>query len=120
MSFNMEEFVAQPSDEMLNTCTKEQLMQIAEHYEIELTSQIKKTKATVYETIKNLLTDREVLAAKREDPVTASVSMTPRSDGELRLKEMEIDKEFALRKLEFENMERQRQSQRNANSNLSW
>ena len=109
MSFNMEEFVAQPSEEMLNTCTKEQLMQIAEHYEIELTSQIKKTKATVYETIKNLLTDREVLAAKREDPVTASVSMIPRSDSELRLKEMEIDKEFALRKLEFENMERQRQ-----------
>ena len=120
MSFNMEEFVAQPSEEILKTCTKEQLLQIAEHYEIELTSQIKKAKATVYEAVKDFLIDREVMAAKREDPVTASVFMTPRSDSELRLKEMEIDKEFALRKLEFENMERQRQSQRNSNSNLSW
>ena len=109
MSFNMEEFVAQPSEEMLKTCTKEQLLQVAEHFKIELTSQIKKTKATVYETIKDFLIDREVMAAKRDDPVTPSASLTPSSDSEVRPKEKEIDKELALKKLEFEDIERQRQ-----------
>src|SRR4029434_2797543 len=109
MSFNMEEFVAQPSEEILKTCTKQQLLQIDKHCESELSSQIKKTNVTVYETVKDFLVDREGMAAKREDPV--SPSLTLRSDSEVRLKE--IEKELALKKLQFENDERQRQFEDN-------
>ena len=48
MSFNIKEFVAQPSGEIL----------VAEHYEMELSSQLKKSKATLFEAIKTFLTDR--------------------------------------------------------------
>ena len=58
MSFNIKEFVAQPSGEILDRCTKEQLVPVAEHYEMELSSQLKKSKATLFEAIKTFLTDR--------------------------------------------------------------
>ena len=62
---------------MLERCMKEQLVQVAEHYEIELSSQIKKSNATLYEAIKTFLTDQDVLAAKPEDPITTLVPLTP-------------------------------------------
>ena len=36
MAFNVDEFIRFPSEELLELCTKEQLLEIAEHYQVEI------------------------------------------------------------------------------------
>ncbi len=44
MSLVLEDFYSCPSESLLERCTKEQLIQIAEHFSIDLTTQDKKLK----------------------------------------------------------------------------
>lgn len=44
MASNVEDFLKEPSEKTLEKCTKEQLLLVAAHYDIELTSADKKLK----------------------------------------------------------------------------
>jgi len=48
----VEDFVASPSEELLDNCTKEQLIKIAEHYAIEIDSNDKKLKENLKAVLK--------------------------------------------------------------------
>lgn len=68
MSSVIEEFVAFPSEILLERCTKEELVKIAEHFSVELTSNDKKLKETLINTLKSAFFERGVL--KVRDVVT--------------------------------------------------
>ncbi len=50
-----------PSEALLESCTKEQLVQIAERFSVDLTSQEKRLKETIVTTLKRSLVDRGVI-----------------------------------------------------------
>ena len=54
----LEDFVACPSETLFESCTKEQLLQIAERFSIDLTTQDKRLKETLVTTLKRSLVDR--------------------------------------------------------------
>ncbi len=58
----VEDFVASPSEDLLNVCTKEQLLKIAEHYEIDVGD--KHLKDRVKAILKASLFERKVLIEK--------------------------------------------------------
>ena len=55
----VEEFVKSPSEELLLQCTKDQLLKIAEEYNVKLESSDKKLKETVYAVVRRHLFRRE-------------------------------------------------------------
>lgn len=57
----IEDFFACPSEALLESCTKEQLVQIAERFSVDLTSQEKRLKETIVTTLKRSLVDRGVI-----------------------------------------------------------
>ncbi|RXN17438.1 membrane-spanning 4-domains subfamily A member 4A-like protein [Labeo rohita] len=61
MSSVLEDFFACPSEALLESCTKEQLVQIAERFSVDLTSQEKRLKETIVTTLKRSLVDRGVI-----------------------------------------------------------
>ncbi len=64
MSSVLEDFFVCPSEVLLEKCTKEQLIQIAERFSVDLTTQDKKLKETLMTTLKRSLVDRGVLEVK--------------------------------------------------------
>lgn len=64
MSSVLEDFFACPSESLLERCTKERLLQIAERFSIDLTTQDKKLKETLVTTLKRSLVDRGVLEVR--------------------------------------------------------
>ncbi len=59
---SVEDFVTCPSEDLLNVCTKEQLLKIAEHYEIDVGD--KHLKDRVKAILKASLFERKVLIEK--------------------------------------------------------
>ncbi len=49
MASKVEEFIGAPSEELLNDLTKDQLLELAGHYEINLISQDKRLKDNITE-----------------------------------------------------------------------
>ena len=66
MSSVVEDFFACPSEALLESCTKEQLVQIAERFSVDLTSQEKRLKETIVTTLKRSLVDRGVIEVSTE------------------------------------------------------
>lgn len=66
MSSVIEDFVVCPSEALLESCTKEQLVQIAERFSVDLTSQEKRLKETIVTTLKRSLIDRGVIEVSAE------------------------------------------------------
>nr|XP_055067825.1 uncharacterized protein LOC129449084 [Misgurnus anguillicaudatus] len=66
MSTIVEDFFAFPSEILLERCTKEELLQIAERFAVELTSNDKKLKETLTNTLKSALSERGVLEVRAE------------------------------------------------------
>lgn len=64
----VEEFVASPSEDVLDLCTKDQLLKIAEHYKIDVGCNVLKER--VKAILKSNLFDQEVVIEK--PPVTLS------------------------------------------------
>ncbi len=58
MASKVEEFIGAPSEELLNDLTKDQLLELASHYEIHLISQDKRLKDNIKTLIKTELIER--------------------------------------------------------------
>ncbi len=66
MSSVIEDFFVCPSEALLESCTKEQLVQIAERFSVDLTSQAKRLKETIVTTLKRSLVDRGFIEVSTE------------------------------------------------------
>ena len=93
----VEDIISDPSEERLETCTKDQLVAVDEHYGVELSSQVKRSKPAILTVIKAFLIERSILITKPGDPSSPGISLLT---SEARLKEMDI--ELELKKLEFQ------------------
>ncbi len=60
--FTVEEFISSPSEELLDLCTKEQLLKIAEHYDIDVSSNMLKERQKAI--LRSNLIERNILAEK--------------------------------------------------------
>lgn len=126
MASNVEEFLKDPSEKALEKCTKEQLLLVAAHYNIELTSSDKKLKESIIKSLKGTLEEKGVLVAKSQDPgfVDSEVKLKELvlrekeldlevvkcrlEHDRIALKEKELQGELELRKLEGQERERER------------
>lgn len=88
MSLVLEDFFSCPSESLLERCTKEQLIQIAEHFSIDLTTQDKKLKDTLVTTLKRSLVDRGVLEVRTESVVFSPCDIDVES--ELKFQDMSL------------------------------
>lgn len=80
MSSVLEDFFACPSEALLESCTKEQLVQIAERFSVDLTSQEKRLKETLVTTLKRSLVDRGVIEIISESVVTTPAEVYSESE----------------------------------------
>lgn len=94
MSSVIEDFFACPSEALLESCTKEQLVQIAERFSVDLTSQEKRLKETIVTTLKRSLVDSGVIEVSTElITPSESVVFTPAevySEGETKYPELSL------------------------------
>ncbi len=77
MSSIVEDFFTFPSEILLERCTKEELLQIAEGFSVEITSNDKKLKETLMHTVRSALVERGVLEVRAEvvNPEESSTSL---------------------------------------------
>lgn len=68
---SVEEFIKTPSDDLLDDFSKDQLLEVADHYEITLSAQDKRLKDTIKTVIKTELNEREILKSQSK-PVAAT------------------------------------------------
>ncbi len=66
MSSVIRRFLCVSVRSLLESCTKEQLVQIAERFSVDLTSQAKRLKETIVTTLKRSLVDRGVIEVSTE------------------------------------------------------
>ena len=103
MSFQLENFVAAPSMELLNLAKKTDLLNIADHYA--LTSfKPSMLKHEIKNILIKFLVDEEIL-----DPSALSSVLITQTD--LQLRELEIQRQIQLEKLKLEQEERIRVEQ---------
>ena len=76
MTSSVQEFVNAPSESLLNDLTKDQLLELAEYYEINLMSQDKRLKDQVKTLVKTELIERGILEAKSSEDELTFVSAT--------------------------------------------
>ncbi len=72
----MKFFFAFPSEILLERCTKEELLQIAERLSVEITSNDKKLKVTLLHTVRRALVELSVLEVRAEVVNTEESSET--------------------------------------------
>ena len=98
----VEQFIQSPSDILLHSCTKDQLVEIAEQYSITLTSEDKKLKETLLKAVVDCLIAKCILPVGEENPSSPPASDLSAagnvSEHELKLREYI----FQEHKLQFE------------------
>nr|XP_055049490.1 uncharacterized protein LOC129434955 isoform X1 [Misgurnus anguillicaudatus] len=94
MSSVLDDFFACPSETLLESCTKKQLVKIAERFSIDLTTQDKRMKETLVTTLKRSLVDKGVFEVRAEVIVPSeSVTFHPSeldSESERKFPEMSL------------------------------
>jgi len=115
---SLEDFLKEPSEELLEVFTKDQLLQLSSHYDIPITSSEKRLKDSVKEIIRSVLVDKGVLKVKHgfPQPMTAPLSDAAielrlrelafqekrlEIDMKLREKQMDLEHERSLKELEL-------------------
>ena len=86
-------FVQSPLDELLNSCTKEQLLKLVEHYDIDTGE--KRLKEEIKGLLRTALIENGVLQSQSGNVVSAgstAVALTFEQQKELLLLQMERDK----------------------------
>ena len=103
MLFDLQAFIAAPSQELLNLAKKSDLLDIAAHYEVSSVN-----KSMLKQEIKNILVqflvDKEILDS-------SALSLVLVTQTGLQMQELEIQKQIELEKLRLE-QERQMQKER--------
>ena len=91
----VEEFIESPSEVLLLNCTKDQLVEIAEHYDISLTTDDRRLKETLFKAVVVGLVGKAILPESEESPVShpaAEVSVASSSlEYELKLREYKLE-----------------------------
>lgn len=122
----VKDFTENPSNEVLQRCTKDQLVAIAEHYSVQLTSSVKKKKDTLFEAVETTLVKQKILGLPAlplsasegspefklggEVPSHFTRTITERDlDKELRIKWLQVERELGLKRLEQEAIENEKQ-----------
>ena len=102
MASVVEDFLSSPSEELLEQCTKDQLLKIAEHFQIEVLD--KKLKDTIKKTVKSKLLDDGVLLIEEvtQKPVVSKGILTFEQQKELLLLQLEHERLKNDRQLEME------------------
>jgi len=96
MSSVLEDFFACPSETLLESCTKEQLVQIAERFSVDFTSQEKRLKETMVTSLKRSLVGRGVIKVSTElitpgeSLVSTPVGVDGDSDSETKFPELSL------------------------------
>ena len=94
MSFDLQAFIAAPSQELLNLAKKSDLLDIAAHYELTTVN-----KSMLKQEIKNILVqflvDKEILDS-------SALSLVLVTQTGLQMRELEIQKQIELEKLRLE------------------
>ncbi|XP_056884578.1 uncharacterized protein LOC130523356 [Takifugu flavidus] len=124
----VEDFCKNPTKDSLLRCTKEQLISIAEHYSVTITSDDKKLKAVLLEKVEKGLIDKNIIAKAESVGSPSNLPQSPtaelsfkmqeynlegrklqlhtaqlRADREaMALREKELEKEVRLRQLEVD------------------
>ena len=94
MSFNLEEFVASPSVEELNSLKKSEIVKVAKYYDIEFQPLMRKDEVKRY--VDEYLVDEGILPST----VLETVITVPTDNAfELKRLEMEMSKEVRLKEL---------------------
>ncbi len=62
----VEDFIEFPSEILLERCTKEELLQIAEQFDVEVTGSDKKLKETLMKFVKSALSEQVVLEVRAQ------------------------------------------------------
>ncbi len=93
MSFHIDEFVANPSQEVLTSLRKCDLLEVAEHYKIEAIRS-SMLKSEIKRILVKFLVEEEIL------PETALEILETEKTDMIKIKQMEID--FKLRQMEIE------------------
>ncbi len=73
---SLEDFLKEPSDELLELFTKDQLLQLASHYDITITSSEKRLKDSIKDIIRYVLIDNGILSVR---PVSLQPMVAPLS-----------------------------------------
>ena len=96
MSFKLSDFIAAPSQELLDKAKKSDLLDIADHYGLSKTSMLK-------HEIKNILIQFFVDEEIFDSSATSQILVT---QTDLQLRELEIKRQTEMEKLKFEYEER--------------
>ncbi|KAK0155661.1 Retrovirus-related Pol polyprotein from transposon 412 [Merluccius polli] len=95
----VEQFIQSPSDVLLDMCTKEQLVQVADHYSVSLTSEDKRLKETLLKAVVDGLIAKDILSVQEEPPGSPlSANASEISEHELKLRQYSLQE----RQLQFE------------------
>ncbi|KAK0156627.1 hypothetical protein N1851_000058 [Merluccius polli] len=95
----VEQFIQSPSDVLLDMCTKEQLVQVADHYSVSLTSEDKRLKETLLKAVVDGLIAKDILSVREEPPGSPlSANASEISEHELKLRQYSLQE----RQLQFE------------------
>lgn len=111
MASTLEKFVDSPSDEIFDSLSKEQLLQLAETYKIDVSAADKRLKETIKSSLRASLVEKGIMSELKEATVTATVAAATSSSLtfeqqrellrlQLETKKLETDLEMA--KLEIE------------------
>ena len=100
----IDDFISAPSEELLDQLTKEQLLSLASHYDIEIASGDKRLKESLREALKAGLAEGGILRTSALPAYQHQLVLPQMSDAvlEFRLKEL------AFRELELEDKEKDR------------
>lgn len=93
MTSVVEQFISEPSSDLLEELNKDQLYEVAQHFEITLTSNDKKLKKTVFSVIQEQLVKKGTIKLTER-----KASKTDDAEARLALREREV----ALREREWE------------------
>lgn len=118
----VEEFLVSPSEISLAHCTKDQLLEIAHHFSIDVSSEDKRLKASLFETVRDGLFEKEIISvsgglvisptpeenSQMEQKVVETAANSERrtlktdeSDGAVELKKLEMLHDLEVRRLEL-------------------
>lgn len=100
MATEVEAFVHAPSEELLDTMTKEQLLELSVHYEIEFSALQRRSKDGIKRVLKASLFDLNVLVEAPTPPLPALSALSFEEQKELLLIQHETERE--KRCLEYE------------------
>ncbi|KAJ8035092.1 hypothetical protein HOLleu_22203 [Holothuria leucospilota] len=107
MSFNLDEFVASPSVEELDSLKKSEIVKVAKHYGIEFQPLMRKDEIKKY--ILEYLVDESILPST---VLETAITVPTDNTFELKRLEMEMNKEVRLKELEKEEREMQMQREK--------